>query len=303
MYSIGVDIGGSHITSGMFEHANKSLHKDSMAYAKVNPHASKEDILDAWYDVISQSIALRDVSEILGIGIAMPGPFDYYNGISKMQNVDKLDALYGISVRNELAARLAVEPSKIRFINDATAFSVAETQIGKASSYSRTVAITLGTGFGSSFILNGQPVLDGELVPEGGFLFDKDHNGQMADEIFSTRGILKYYTSLCGKSVKNVQALCDLVDEDECVEQVFNWLGKVLGEFLKPHLLKFDAEVLVIGGNISKAYRFFGPSLQQVLPDIEIYVSDFGEEAAIIGSALLLDDKYYDDILPSLKIM
>lgn len=303
MYSIGVDIGGSHITSGMFEHSNKLLHKDSMAYAKVNPHASKDDILDAWFNVISQSIALHSAAEIMGIGIAMPGPFDYYNGISKMQNVNKLDALYGISVRDELAARLAVDPSKIRFINDATAFSVAETQIGKASLYSRTVAITLGTGFGSSFILGGQPVLSGELVPTGGFLFDKDFNGQIADETFSTRGILRRYTLLSGKTVKNVQALCDILEEDEHVAQVFSWLGNALGEFLKPYLLNFGAEVLVIGGNISKAYEHFGQSLKVVLPDIEIYVSDFGEEAAIIGSALLLDDQYYENIVPSLKIM
>lgn len=303
MYSIGVDIGGSHITSGLFEHSSKLLNKESMAYAKVNPHASKEDILDAWFNVISQSILNKDASEILGIGIAMPGPFDYYNGISKMQNVDKLDALYDISVRNELAARLAVDPSKIRFINDATAFSVAETQIGKASLYSRTVAITLGTGFGSSFLLNGQPVLNGVDVPKGGFLFNQDCNGQLADELFSTRGILRQYTKLSGKSAKNVQELCSLIDTDQHVQPVFDWLGKALGEFLKPYLVKFETDVLVIGGNISKAYSYFGPALIQVLPDIEIYVSDFGEEAAIIGSALLLDDRYYHDISPALKIM
>jgi len=303
MYSIGVDIGGSHITSGMFEHSNNELDKDSMASAKVNPHASKDDILDAWYDVISQSIALRDISEILGIGIAMPGPFDYYNGVSKMQNLNKLDALYGISVRDELAARLALEPSKIRFINDATAFSVAETQIGRASLYSRTVAITLGTGFGSSFLVNGQPVLNGKLVPPGGFLFNQDYQGKLADEVFSTRGILNCYTSLSGRSAGNVQAICDLIKTDAHVQDVFNWLGTNLGKFLKPYLQKFDAEVLVIGGNISKAYPYFGATLTKELPELDIYVSNFGEEAAIIGSALLLDDKYYHDILPALRIM
>ncbi|MFL9844533.1 ROK family protein [Flavobacterium rhizosphaerae] len=303
MYSIGVDIGGSHITSGMFEHSNNHIIEDSLAFAKVNAHAPKGEILDAWFDVISKSIASRSISEIQGIGIAMPGPFDYYNGISKMQNVDKLDALFDVNVRNELAARLEIDPSKVRFINDATAFSVAETRIGKASAYTRTVAITLGTGFGSSFVVNGQPVLDGELLPKGGFLYNQQHNGQFADDVFSTRGILKYYTTLSGNSVKNVQALCGLVDTDPNVQPVFNWLGKELGQFLLPYLQKFGAEVLVIGGNISKAYSFFGPSLTEALPDIEIYVSKFGEEAAIIGGALLLDDAYYDELLPTLKIM
>ncbi|MFP9097972.1 ROK family protein [Flavobacterium sp. RHBU_24] len=303
MYSIGVDIGGSHITSGMFEHSNKKIIPDSLAYSKVNAHAPKDEILDAWSDVISKSISKKNVLEIQGIGIAMPGPFDYYNGISKMQNVDKLDALFGVNVRNELAARLAIDSSKIRFINDATAFSVAETQIGKASLYSRAVAITLGTGFGSSFVVDGQPVLSGELLPKGGFLYNQLYNNQFADDVFSTRGILNYYTALSSKSVQNVQVLCSLINDDPYVQPVFDWLGKELGKFLLPYLKKFNAEVLVIGGNISKAYSFFGPSVSKALPDIEIYVSNFGEEAAIIGSALLLDDAYYQELLPTLKVM
>jgi len=303
MYSIGVDIGGSHITSALFEHSNKEIIKSSVAYAKINAHAPKEEILDAWFDVISKSIAFKDASEIQGIGIAMPGPFDYYNGISKMQNVEKLDALFDVNVRSELAARLAIDPSKVRFINDATAFSVAETRIGKASAYSRAVAITLGTGFGSSFVVKEQPVLDGELLPKGGFLYNQMHNGQFADDVFSTRGILNHYTTISGKSTKNVQTLCSLIDADPYVQHVFNWLGVQLGQFLLPYLEKFDAEVLVIGGNISKAYSFFGPLLSEALPNIDIYVSDFGEEAAIIGGALLLEDAYYNELLPTLKIM
>lgn len=303
MYSIGVDIGGSHVTSGMFEHSNKVIRVGSLASAKINPNGSKDAIIDAWFGVISQSIALSTSSEMLGIGIAMPGPFDYFNGISLMKNVDKLDSLYGVNIREELAHRLAIPPSKIRFINDATAFSVAETRIGTASTYSKAVAITLGTGFGSSFLVDGQPVLDSDLVPKGGFLYNQDYNGKLADDIFSTRGILNYYSTMSDKTARNVEALCELLPEDQDVQKVFGWFGSALGQFLHSYLSTFGAEVLVIGGNISKAFEYFGPTLIKALPATDVYVSKFGEEAAIIGSALLLDEAYYQELLPSLKIM
>lgn len=302
MFSIGVDIGGSHIASGMFEHSNKEIIKETLVSQKVDPKAPKDEILDLWASVISKTIEKVDVP-IQGIGFAMPGPFNYYEGISLIANVDKLESLYGVNIREELAERLNIHPSKIRFINDASAFSIAEALIGKASLFDRTVAITLGTGIGSSFLVNAQPIINGSNVPAGGFLFNQTYKGQLADNVFSTRGIINQYRELSGKKVKNVQELCKLIPEDKEAQMVFSWFGTELGRFLKPYLLNFDAEVLVIGGNIAKAYAFFGDDLVKQLPEIEIYTSAFGEEAAIIGSALLADDNYYTALIPALKLM
>ena len=61
--------------------------------------------------------------------------------------------------------------------------------------------------------------------------------------------------------------------------------------------------MLVIGGNISKAYPLFIESLKEQLPKTQIQVSELGEEAAIIGGALLLDETFYEDLIPALKLM
>ena len=302
MYSIGVDIGGSHISSGMYGHMDKVLLPETLRYKKINTKESKEVILDSWVCAISKTIE-EGGQKVEGIGIAMPGPFDYFQGISLISAVDKLEALYKINIRTELAKRLEMDPSRIRFINDASAFSIAEALVGQATGFRRVAAITLGTGLGSSFLIEGRPIINHAEVPTGGFLYDQLYRGKIADEIFSTRGILSRYTEMSGSSDSNVRDLSERAASDHVDREVFISFGKELGRFLAPHLRKFGAEVLVIGGNISKAYPLFIESLKEQLPKTQIQVSELGEEAAIIGGALLLDETFYEDLIPALKLM
>ena len=46
-------------------------------------------------------------------------------------------------------------------MNDASAFAVGEAWAGSASDFNRSLSITLGTGFGSAFISNHIPIVDG----------------------------------------------------------------------------------------------------------------------------------------------
>lgn len=302
MHSIGVDIGGSHVVSCMFEHSNKTLKKETRTYKKIDATASKNVIIEGWVSAIAKTLELAD-KEIAGIGIAMPGPFDYYNGISRIHGVNKLEALYGVNIRTELSEGLKIEPSKIRFINDASAFSIAEASVGRAANFQKVVAITLGTGFGASFLNNGRPLINVDNVPEGGCLYDKIYKGHMADDLFSTRGIINHYKKTTGNIVGNVRELAERAVHERDAEKVFQWFGTELGEFLAPFLSNFGAEILVIGGNISRSHALFITNLKDQLPQTEIYISELGEEAAIIGGSLLLEDNFYHSLTPTLKLM
>ena len=43
---------------------------------------------------------------IRGVGMAIPGPFDYEHGISRMQGLNKYDAIYGIPLESEIRERV-----------------------------------------------------------------------------------------------------------------------------------------------------------------------------------------------------
>lgn len=302
MYTIGADVGGSHISACLFEHSDNVLITDSLVERKVNKNASREEILSEWADVIrnTQKTARQ---KIKGIGLAMPGPFDYYNGISLIKGVEKFESLYQVNIREALAEKCSLHPSEIRFINDASAFTIAETHIGEARNFNRCVGITLGTGFGACFSENGKPVLTRNDVPPGGFLFDKFYGDKIADEIFSTRGLINAYFDKTGIRCDSVLQLALKAEKDPAALKTFIDFGQHLGTFLLPYLSTFHANVLVIGGNISRASHLFSESLHQQLDGYHIYVSNHGEKAAMIGAAKLLDDDYYKQIEQTLKEM
>ena len=121
----------------------------------------------------------------------MPGPFDYVNGISLFKGENgKYENTYGMNVPKMLNDFLALpEQIKCRFINDATAFAIGEDQVGKAKNYKRSLSVTLGTGFGSAFIKNGLPVVEGEEVPEGGCLWHLPFENGLAGGFLKKRGV------------------------------------------------------------------------------------------------------------------
>ena len=66
--------------------------KNSMAEVKVDNQAAADEILDKWAAAISESIFSIDRTQLIGIGLAVPGPFDYKNGVALLKNVAKYDS-------------------------------------------------------------------------------------------------------------------------------------------------------------------------------------------------------------------
>ena len=76
--------------------------------------------------------AAADVVEgaVDGVGVAVPGPFDYANGVCLLTH--KLEPLHGVDLRRALADALRSAPASIAFVNDADAFLLGEAWVGAA---------------------------------------------------------------------------------------------------------------------------------------------------------------------------
>lgn len=299
--SIGTDIGGSHITCRLFDLDKNRFADDRKVRLSVNCYSSKEVILDGWTAAILETAEGYNLKELNGIGFAMPGPFDYPNGISWIKGVQKFDTLYGVNIRLELLKRLNLPGNfPIRFQNDAVCFAIGESFQGRAAGFDRLLAITLGTGFGITFINNHLPVAGNDGVPEDGFLYHIPFGNSIADDYFSTRWFLKEYQKITGKEISEVKALTEMALNDELVREIFKTFGQNLGTFLCPWLKAFEAGCLIIGGNISAAHPLFGDELEQVFINnqlhVEVMISTLQEDAALIGSASLSDDLFYSKI-------
>lgn len=197
--------------------------------------------------------------------------------------------------------------TEIRFINDATAFGVGESWAGSTAGFQRSIAITLGTGFGSAFIENGIPVLERNDVPQLGCLWHLPCKDGIADEYFSTRWYINSYNAINGKVVSGVKELVQIAQNDLSALKLFHEFGTNLGIFLAPWVKKFAAECIVIGGNIGGAWSLFSPAfvgtLQQNGADVKVKTTILGESSAILGSARLMDNDFWGKIEPLLSKM
>jgi len=297
--AVGIDIGGSHITCQLFNLSTNRLIEGSKIRVAVDSGGSKNSILESWVDAILQTISNRKVSELSGIGFAIPGPFDYKNGIAWFdKNVRKFQNLHCIDVRSEIVQQLGLPSNfSVRFINDAAAFAVGEANVKPTSEFNRIIALTIGTGFGTTFIKNGLPIAGVDGIPDDGFLYHIAFQNSIADDYFSTRWFLGEYKKQTGESVSGVKELVKLAETDKNANNLFSTFGNNLGNFLVHWIKNFDAGCIVLGGNISKSFSYFEKELnkQFKLNDIKLTViqSTLDEDAALIGSAKLCDNNFY----------
>ncbi len=306
--AIGADIGGSHITCAVIDLVSGKILKDTVSERSVNNQAPAKEIIDVWGDALAGSLKKVPAENVKGIGFAMPGPFDYVKGICYIRGVAKYENLYGINVQEAIARALKVpDDFLIRFMNDASSFAVGEAWAGSATMEKKSLSITLGTGFGSAFISDRIPIVDGPLVPKIGCVYHLPYRDGIADDYFSTRGLLGRYRKLTGKKLKGVKELATLAASDKTAAALFVDFGETLANFLAPWLTGFEAEILVIGGNISHAYNLFGEvfesSLKKEKCGCRVALSKLKEDAALLGSAYLLDDDFWKSVQHALPLM
>ena len=307
--ALACDIGGSHISSALVSVESGILVPGSRAARAVDSAQGAEHILEVWVQALRDSLMALRERELAGIACAMPSPFDYRQGMGVRSTGRKYESLEGVKVGDAFRSALGVDRGlPIRFVNDATAFALGEAWRGAVAGYECSVALTLGTGFGSAFVRGGVPVLDGAVVPPHGCLWHLPHHDGIADDYFSTRGFVAEYAAVSGHTVTGVRALADRAREgDDSALVVFRRRGKQLGDFVGPWLERFGAEGLVVGGNISKAYALWGPALEHTLEAadlcVDVQLSTLHEDAAIVGAARLLDEKYWLSVAQLIDLM
>lgn len=306
--AIGADIGGSHISCAAVNLTSGKVLRETFSERAVNNQAHATEIISVWASCLADVLEKIPAHKVKGIGFAMPGPFDYVNGICLIRGVAKYENLYGFNIGDAIVSSLDVPDGFVaRFMNDASSFAVGEAWAGKAADVKRSMAITLGTGFGSAFIEDKIPVVDGPDVPKLGCVYHLPFNGNIADESFSTRWFLSRYKEITGKEASGVKELAEMAINNKKIMELFRLYGDNMGVFLAPWLKKFNAEVLVIGGNISNAYNLFGEVFENRLAkekcNCRVEISGLKEDAALLGSAYLFDDKFWKSVQHALPLM
>ena len=223
-------------------------------------------------------------------GAAVPGPFDYMGGIGDYTGVDKFQSLHGVDVGAALVAGL--DAGAVHFINDADAFGVGEWMAGGLQGFSRSVAMTLGTGIGSAFIADGLPVVSGPEVPRLGEVHTIHLDGVPLEDLVSRGAIREGYRDRTGEWLDVLQIAQRAYAGDDAAMDVFDVCFGSLAAAMIPVLDAFRAEALVIGGSIAQSRELVANYLTARLTHagpggvpLTVSISDDPMRSALVGAA------------------
>lgn len=309
-YGYGVDLGGTTVKLARFDETGSLLHKWEIPTRKEeNGTRILPDIAAAIAENIST--AALDRTQILGIGIGVPGPVDEEGVVNKCVNLG-----WGVFNIETTLSQLTDLPVKAG--NDATVAALGECWKGGGQGCKTMVFVTLGTGVGGGIVVGGK-VLRGTHGAGGEI-------GHMAvnrnePEICSCgkQGCLEQYCSATGvvrlakqalentHTPSNLRSLEVLTCKDifhaaaagdslaaTVLEQVYHYLGEALANICNV----VDPEAVVIGGGVSKAgqplldgaRRYFAASVFHAVHPVDFRLAELGNDAGAYGAFKLILD-------------
>ncbi|RPJ25319.1 MAG: ROK family protein [Chloroflexi bacterium] len=158
--AIGVDLGGTLVRVGAFDLDGQLLGQNEASIASIGPDSG----LLLIEQLIHKTLDSVNVPSLLGIGIGCTGPLDIAHGI--INNPYTLEGWRNVPIIERLNTTFNVP---VRLENDADAAALGEYWQGAGRAAQRLYAVTVGTGVGTSLIVDGKIYrgVDGSH-PEGG---------------------------------------------------------------------------------------------------------------------------------------
>lgn len=278
---IGVDIGGTNIRCGVVSNDKKLL-----SY-------KKEGIKDKYSEkkILIQLTGMLDeynLNNIKGIGVGVPAIVSLETGV--LREAYNLPGWKSIPLKKILEKRYKIP---VLVNNDANCFALCEKHFGSARNYSNIAGVIIGTGFGVGVIINNKLYCGNNCAAgEFGRIILKD---KTVEDYCSGKFFIDEY-NMAGKEI---YALAK--KNNKTGLNAFKEFGKNLGLGISIVINSIDPEIVVLGGSISKAYRFFKRPLlaslkkytyKHVYKNIKIKPSKI-EKAGVLGAAsLFFGDKY-----------
>ena len=311
----GVDLGGTKIYTLVATADGEVLGEDRRpTQAQEGPDAVIGRVVDSVRRAMGQAGAGKD--DVVGVGLSTPGPCDPERGV-----VSEAPNLAGW--RNIPLAQIAGEALEMPALieHDAAAACYGEYRFGAGQGFRHIIYVTLGTGVGGGFIIDGR-IYHGATGAAGevGHLI-LDENGPACTcgnrgcvEAFATRAanapeateaVHAGRSPLLAELAGGDQMTAELVHQaaqqgDEAAREVIERAGHYLGLGLVGVLNSFNPQCLILGGGLlGLGDLYLEPALRavrqgafkQILTDVTITRAKLGNRAGSLGAAALIMER------------
>ena len=311
-YGFGVDLGGTTVKLAFFDREGNMLH--NWEIPTVTADGGKQ-ILPDIAAAVNGYLAEKgiDKSEVIGIGIGVPGPVDGKGNVNRCVNLG-----WGVFNIHEALGQLTGLPVKAG--NDANVAALGEAWKGGGAGCENMIMATLGTGVGGGIIVDGKPLngVHGAGGEIGHLVLDPEEiepcgcgKYGCVEQYCSATGVvrvakrfLEYWDDESSlRSIENLTCK-DVFDAakagDELAQEILEQVYDYMGQFLANICCVADPEIVVLGGGVSKAgqplldgaKRYFDKYIFHASKGIRFALASLGNDAGAYGAFKLVLDSY-----------
>lgn len=308
--ALGIDIGGTNTCFGLVDSEGKCI---EAGFIPTQDHDNAEGLANELCHTISNTLEkLGGNHQLIGAGIGAPNG-NYYNGTIEFAPNLKWEGIIplGAIFKERLGLPVCVT-------NDANAAAIGEMTYGVAKGMNNFIMVTLGTGLGSGFVVNGQLVYghDGFAGELGHVIVEQDGRecgcGRKGclEAYVSATGICKtaiellnagFEKSIINQSNKDSITSKGIADAAELGDpialEVFDYTAEKLGLALANAVALTSPEAIILFGGLAQSEDLILEPTRKAMEDnllkifkgkIKLLLSGIeSSNAAILGAAAL----------------
>ncbi|MEA2433060.1 MAG: glucokinase [Actinomycetota bacterium] len=313
--AIGIDVGGTNTKGALVSSDGSVVERFEQP---TDPSSGTKGIIRVAEHLVARGNELGSPAEAIGIGAA--GLIDRSNGsVIQSPNLAYDDPKIADAVRSHLDLPVLVD-------NDANAAAWGERLFGAARGLDHLALITIGTGIGSGFVVDGRLLrgAHGAAAEFGHTVIDpsgpecpcglrgclEQFASGTAIARMARNEIAKGEASMLVKmagaaqniTARHVALAAGL--QDELAANVLRKAGRSLGLGMSNVVNVFEPQAIVLGGGIIKAGEpYLGPARDELARalaaqrrrPVRLDVTALGQDAGILGAAALAFDELLED--------
>lgn len=297
-FAVGIDIGGTNTVFGLVNNSGDCIIQNSI---KTTDYSDVDEFVKTLSFEIKNLIDQIDAAEIIGMGLGAPNG-NYFNGsIEFAPNLN----WEGVVPLVKLFSNYFDFP--VFLTNDANAAAIGERIYGVAKDVDNFVMVTLGTGLGSGFVVNGDLVYGhdgfaGELghtiVEKGGRLCGCGRKGCL-ETYASATGIVKTAREFIKKATRSTvltdtdnltsKTIADAANSgDKLALEVFDYTAEKLGFSLANTVAITSPELIVLFGGLAQSGDLISKPTKHYMESYMLKI--FQHKVAIKSSKLKSSD-------------
>ncbi len=251
---IGIDLGGTNVRVAKVNEDGEILQLESA------PSYALEGTKKVM-DNLKSLIRKIDKTDVVGIGIGVPGPVDVRRGVMTMAtNLPGFEEYpMALEIENEFKLPTYVD-------NDANVAGLAEALVGAGKGQPIVYYVTHSTGVGGALVVDGKLVSGraGYAGEVGNIILTRDGEKQnhlnigAAENLFSGTALVKEAQAKLDPSITSAKAIFDKANAgDKVAQDVIDAMAFNFASLLSAIAHVVDPHVFVIGGGVSKSKDYY----------------------------------------------